>query len=91
MGAKLTEWPSVPCCTGDETHCVCLDMERALRGWVRGDAIPPMTTEQRASCLSEIGRVEGYRQADHESEPDAQLARTVLSAWTDYARDKGLL
>lgn len=71
--------------------CVCGPMERSLRGWIAGRIETPMTTEQREACLDEIGRVEGYVRADHEAEDDAQLARTTLSAWTDYCRDKGLI
>lgn len=85
------EWPRVRCCMGEDEHCVCADMERAMRGWIRGDQIPPMTEAQRNCCLDEIGRVEGNVRAEHEHLPDGQLARDVLSAWTDFARDKGLI
>ncbi len=54
-------------------------------------AMPDMTAEQREFCLTEIGNVEGYRRADYEESDDADLASGVLSAWTDFCRDKGLL
>jgi hypothetical protein len=50
-----------------------------------------MTPEQRAWCLDEIGSIEGYNRADYEGETDGNLARTVLSAWLDLCRDKGLV
>lgn len=84
-------WPEASCC--DPSYpggCVCLPMERALRGWIRG-VLPPMTDEQREACLDEIGKVEGYSTSDHKESSDSDLARAVLYAWTDYARDKGLL
>lgn len=66
-------------------------MERALRGWQDGRMAAPMTPDQRETCLAEIERVEGYSRGDHERDIDKELARTVLTAWTDYCRDKGLL
>jgi len=84
------DWPAVACCMGDD-GCVCGPMERALRGWSASRAPSPMSAEQREACLDEIGRVEGYERATHEGDDDTQLANTVLSAWTDYCRDKGLL
>ncbi|TGV15796.1 hypothetical protein EN816_00660 [Mesorhizobium sp. M8A.F.Ca.ET.173.01.1.1] len=84
------KWPYATCCTGDDAHCVCGDMERSLRGWKRG-ALPKMTQDQREACLAEIGHVEGYDINEHRDETDAELANTVLRAWIDYARDKGLL
>lgn len=88
---ERNDWPAnkARCCYGD-TGCVCTDMEKSLRGWVRGDEMPAMTAEQRAACLSEIGQVEGYTRSDHENEDDATLANTTLAAWTDYCRDKGM-
>ena len=86
-------WPAdrTQCCYGRDDRCVCSEMERALRGWQRGDVMPDMTDEQRELCLSEIGRVEGYTRADYEGLSDRDVASGVLSAWTDYCRDKGLL
>lgn len=92
IGASIS-WPEdrARCCYGSEDECACPAMEKALRGWVRGDDMPSMTQEQRMFCLSEIGRVEGYDLADYTYATDRTLASGVLEAWTDYARDKGLL
>lgn len=87
----LTNWPTARCCMNDDEYCVCTDMERALRGWIREDDLPDMTENQRAECLKEIDLVEGYSSSEYDTYVDADLARAVLSAWTDYARDKGLL
>jgi hypothetical protein len=90
---RETEWPKVDCCRPNHPGgCVCPPREAALRGWIRDDpAIPTMTSFQREACLDEIGSVEGYNRNDHVNDSDIDLARTVLDAWTDYARDKGLL
>jgi hypothetical protein len=50
-----------------------------------------MTPAQREECLEEIGRVEGYDPKDYAQLTDRDLARSVLHAWADYCRDKGLL
>lgn len=75
----------VGCVCGYGDCCVCSDEEAHLR------AGAPLTAEQREWCLNEIASVEGFRREDHEAEDDARLGRTVLNAWTEYARDKGLL
>lgn len=87
---------SVPCCwDGTENAnepCVCGADERILRayaGMTRN--LPPMTPVQREWCLDEIGQIEGYERKEHEQDPDYLLASTVLHAWTDFCRDKGLL
>ena len=79
--------PSCVCGYGE--CCVCPTTERALRAIK--DADVQLTPEQREWCLSEIDRVEGYDRREHESNTDRQLAHSVICAWTDYARDKGLL
>lgn len=86
-------WPTAPCCAPDYPGgCVCPPAEMALRGWSdRRDGMPAMTADQREWCLNEIGQVEGYQRAEYESCDDADLARGVLDAWTDYCRDKGLM
>jgi hypothetical protein len=73
------------------THCVCGESEKALRGWIGGRITEPMTHEQREWCLREIESVEGYDRRDYKDATDAQLASSVLTAWMDYCRDKGLL
>ncbi len=86
------------CCSATEhdpdpdTCCACGGRERVLRAYiVKLPGLPPMTAEQREWCLSEIDSVEGWRRTDHLADTDADLARCVLAAWTDYCRDKGLL
>lgn len=69
----------------DGPGCMCGISERALRAGVA------LTQEQREWCLNEIASVEGHSRKDWESENDADLGRGVLSAWTDYCRDKGLM
>lgn len=71
--------------------CVCPDAERALRAYSAHHPLPAMTPEQRAWCLDELARVEGYDRQDYEACDDATLARGVLYAWVDFCRDKGLL
>jgi len=94
----VIEMPAVPdarCCgyygPPGSFPCECAPSERALRAWSGGYAAAPMTVEQREWCLGEIGRVEGWTASDHTADTDADLARNVMSAWTDYCRDKGLL
>lgn len=87
-------WPEVPCCMSSDSDfagCICGREERSLRGWSTGRLSVSMTPEQREYCLQEIGRVEGYDRAEHQSDTAKELAGTVLSAWADYCRDKGLL
>lgn len=69
--------------------CLCCDTEKALRwiGWGKGS----LTPEQREWCLAEIDSVEGYERRHYERASDADVAKGVLHAWTEYARDKGLL
>lgn len=73
----------------DDCGCVCGVTEKVLRAVVRQDV--GLTPEHREWCLNEINSIEGYSRADYESEEDRYLANGVLCAWTDYARDKGLL
>lgn len=49
-----------------------------------------MTPAEREWCMQEITRVEGFSPSDAEG-TDAEVASTVLNAWTTYCRDKGLL
>lgn len=83
-------WPVVECCSsGDVGECACGAAERYLRHLLNSGG--ELTDEQRAWCLGEIERVEGYDRADYEQSPPHELARGVLNAWTDFARDKGLI
>lgn len=94
MSSKITipnppPTPTCPC-YGPGGNCVCGDDEIFLRGWVAG-VLPPMTPPQREWCLDEIAQVEGFSRKDYEEATDEMLARGVLSAWTSYCRDKGLI
>lgn len=87
---------TAPCCWDGTANagdpCACGADERILRGYAdRLPSLPPMTPEQRAWCLDEIGSVEGYERRDYEGYPDHDLAHAVLCAWIDYCRDKGML
>ncbi len=93
MSAAI-RWPRVDCCSADDLGldgCACGREERVLRAYVDHRIELPMTLQQREWCLQEIDQVEGYKRSEHQSSTDADLARTVLNAWRDYARDKGLL
>lgn len=72
-----------------EVGCVCGDSERVLRAIKRGEM--SLNDDQREWCFKEIDRVEGYSRDEYALADDFSLASGVLSAWTDYARDKGLL
>lgn len=77
------------CVCGYGECCVCPTTERALRAIHNAEV--KLTGEQREWCLSEIGRVEGYDRREYEDSTDSDLAHMVICAWTDYARDKGLI
>jgi hypothetical protein len=83
--------PEAPCCLGDGTdECqYCPKEERALRAISAGQ-YRPMSEAERDYCKRQIAAVEGYSGADAEG-ADADVARTVISAWRDYCRDKGML
>lgn len=72
------------------SQCVCCEVERTIR-WFSTKNKVEMTEAQRQECIEEICSVEGYSMADCEGVSTQRLARLVLAAWTDYARDKGLL
>lgn len=71
--------------------CICQATERFVRayGYDEKGELPRLTPEQRTWMLDEVGRVEGYSRDEHEADTDRWLAKTVLSAWRDHARDKG--
>jgi len=73
--------------------CVCSDQERVLRAYVgEFPDLPPMSPEQRAWCLEEIASMgDSTQQGDFAGLSDGYLARQVLQAWLDYARDKGVI
>jgi hypothetical protein len=93
--SEMPNLPEVPCLchdagpTDDGPGCMCGASERVLRHVIRGRA--KLSAEQRAWCIDEVASVEGYTRADCEGLDDAELGNTVFSAWTDYARDKGLM
>ena len=72
----------------EESGCMCTLEERALRHCMAGKTT--LTPEQRKYCHDQIVAVEGYSERDTEGDY-ADVARTVLHAWTDYCRDNGLL
>lgn len=94
--AEIT-WPVATCCLDKEDQaeigCPCGEQsaERALRGFKRGEFLQAMTREQREFCLRELEQIEGYSRDEHATDSDQDLAGTVLSAWVDYCRDKGLM
>lgn len=71
--------------------CMCGPAERALRAVIDGTYATSLTDDQRAWCLDEITKVEGYTREEYAGSTDTELARGVLGAWRDYCRDKGLL
>ena len=83
--------PEAPCCLGpNHEGCPgCPKEERALRA-ICSDRYRAMTPAERDYCKRQIASVEGYSEADAEGS-DADVARTVINAWRDYCRDKGLL
>jgi hypothetical protein len=79
-------------CYSSEFTCCCDATERSLRAYMMGLITEPMTAEQREACISEIVYcAEGETRENVENLNDAELARAVLFAWTDFARDKGLI
>lgn len=89
MTDEMPNLPDVPCqCATyalEEADCICGASERVLRSGI------PLTGEQREWCLNEIARVEGYDRKDYQECSDKDLGRAVLSAWTDYCRDQGMM
>lgn len=85
-------WPEAPCCMFSrvDQNCRCGDDERVLRAILAGRVTAPMTPVQRQWCIGEFIRVEGNTASMVEQRSDRDLARAVLSAWLDEARDKGL-
>jgi hypothetical protein len=74
--------------------CQCDSTERLLRWHAYAGPLKPtpLTPAQRAWCIEQINSVEGHSASDsHDGVlvPDKDLARYVMSAWQDNARDKG--
>lgn len=91
MKTPFSHFTRLPCiCFGKLEECGCSDGEMALRHYGRGSQMPPMTVEQREWCIRQIEQVEGFEGAAYERSTDADLASTVLEAWLEYCRDKGL-
>ncbi len=84
-------WPDVDCCTASRRAlgCVCGVTERVLRAYASLRCTVPMTADQRAWCIDQVRQVEGQSASNYDM--DEELARMVLAAWLDYARDKGAL
>lgn len=93
MISEMPNLPDAACrCFDLDTEmvdCMCGDSERVLRAIQRGEI--RLTDNQREWCKAEIDKVEGYSRDEYALADDLTLALGVLSAWTDYARDKGLL
>lgn len=87
---------AIPCLCRPEpaaAGCACNADERALRAWAYNGHAAPMTAEQRAWCADQVRRCgDATDQPDSfDDATDEQLARAVLCAWQDFARDKGLI
>lgn len=90
--ATLTEpFPVGPCQCFDESEgvgCMCAPAERGLRSVIAAKG--GLTPAQREWCCQEIESIEGHTRPPADWS-DESVAREVLSAWTDYCRDKGML
>ena len=81
-------------CYQDPTWCVCTATERVLRLYASTTphTLPPLTEDQRAACVAEIVQFsEGARRENHAGDTDQVLCKSVLFAYQEYCRDKGLL
>ena len=87
--------PKLCICLGlqaDKDNCVCPPLERFMRAYAERLPMTAMSPEQREECIQEVIYCsEGSNRTDYEALSDQDLARGVLYAWADYARDKGLL
>lgn len=91
IDSPFQETPLLECATCEFSDR-CIGEEAALRHFTyKLEGFPAMTQEQRDWCLAEISAVEGWDSRYHVDEDDASLAGSVLHAWADYARDKGLM
>jgi hypothetical protein len=86
--------PVYPCSCFDPGQgwaCMCEPSEKALRWFSTKPSADLMTAEQRAWCRAQLASVEGHRADECNGSDDATLARSVIFAWRDYCRDKGML
>ena len=68
--------PQTCICYGPEAEgCFCVEAERTLRAYIGGHRMPPLLPSQRAWCLEEIDRVEGYDRKDYTESTDRELAK----------------
>jgi hypothetical protein len=86
---------SFVCCRGpvDTGYCMCSRDESTLRRYSAGEALRPMTADERAWCVDEAYRAgEGYYNSEHElmAMDDKALAGAVLNAWHMYVRSNCL-
>ena len=87
----LDDWCCLPENAACAVECCCGVTERVLCAYIAGACAVAMTTKQRDWCLNQIGQVEGRVMSEYAFDTDVELARAVLDAWADYARDKGIL
>lgn len=83
---------STPCCSDKFAQCsdfiACNTAERALRRYVAGDEMPPLTPEQREELLADADYCgEGsFPREEAKDFSDKDLAKWTLDAWLEYAR-----
>lgn len=81
---------SFVCCRGpvDTGYCVCTRDESTLRRYSAGEALRPMTADERAWCVDEADRAgEGcYSEPELIAMDDTTLADAVLNAWHMYVQ-----
>lgn len=83
-GAHRSKYAGMPFCGGTQ------ERERLRARLVReAPSMPPMNAAQREWCLQQIELVEGYRRQDYVALDSRDLAKGVLDAWTENARDMG--
>jgi len=78
-------------CACDHKPCICPTTTRVLQFVMSSPPGAYFTEEQRKWCLKEIGFFELHRAERYVGHDDTVLARGVMEAWRDYAREQGLL
>lgn len=85
---------SFVCCRGpvDTGYCLCARDESTLRRYAAGEALRPMTNDERAWCVDEADRAgEGYySEPELTAMDDKVLADAVLNAWHMYVQSNCL-